>query len=225
MDMIEEILYILGIIATFFGVVQGIPWLVGAGPKSKGKSLYLYYDWEKKALVEGTEYEFSWGWVLFLRKIFLVKTSSSTECKLSYKSALGGPKNPLPRHCFVFRKADSKDKIMLVKNDFFGEKEIDKVYVHATTPEDQHLYEKNINVAFRQNGITIENKNDVEIRNYVVTLPDSVNMDKLLVLGIISGIIVPDPNAQANDPLKIRVKRIEPKEGDDPFVLTIPYFT
>ena len=222
--MIETTLYILGAIGTFFGIVQGIPWLLGAGPKSKGHSLYLYYDCEKKALIEETEYEFSWGRVIFLRKIFLMKTSASTECKLWYKSAIG-PKASLPRNCFIFKKADSKDKIMLVKNDFFEEKEIEKVYVHILTPEDENAYVDKIKVVFNQNEIVIENRNDVEIRNYLVTLPNNVTMDKVMLLGVISGIIVLEPNPQVNFPLKIRVKKIEPKQGDAPFVLTIPYST
>jgi hypothetical protein len=225
MDPIETIVYIAGIIATFLGVGQGIPWLLGAGPKSKGQCLYLYYDWEKKALVEETEYEFSWGWVVFLRKIFLMKTSANTECKLTCKSARG-PKAPLPRTCYIFKKeTESEDKIMLVKSDFFDEKEINRVYVHTATPEGENLYVEQIVVAFNQNGITVENRTNVEIRNYVITLPNNINMDKLLALGIISGIIVPEQNPQTNVPLKIKVKKIEPKQGDAPFVLTIPYST
>jgi hypothetical protein len=222
MDAIEPVLYVLGIIGTILGVAQGIPWLLGAGPKSKGKCLYLYYDWEKKALIEETEYEFSFGYVVFLRKIFLMTTSSSTQCKLSFKSARG-PRAALPGTCFIFKKAGFKDKVMLVKNDFFSEKEIDRVYVHTTTEENEFKYEKNLNVKFEKNGITVENNNDVEIRNYVIALPNNVRMDKLLVFGIISGIIVPEQTPHANTPLKIKVKKIEAKQGDTPFVLIIPY--
>jgi hypothetical protein len=229
--MIDEILYAIGIIGTILGIVQGIPWLLGAGPKARGRSLYLYYDCDKKALTEETEYEFSWGLVLFLRKIFLVKTSPSTECRLSFKSAIG-PKSTLPRYCFVFKKAGSKDKVMLVRNDFFEEREIEKIYVQTITPENEGDYLDKINVVFNQRGIVVENRNDVEIRNYLVTLPTNITSDKainlareLSALGLISDIIVPELNAQANTPLKIKVRKIEPKQGDAPFILPIPYLT
>jgi hypothetical protein len=221
--MIDQILYALGVIATILGIVQGIIWVLGGGPKSSGHCLYLFFDCEKDSLIEETEYEFSWGWVLFLRKIFLLSVLEGTICKLSCKPK-AGPRRPLPNSCYTVKKVDSKCKVMLVRDEYFKEHEIEKVYVHSTTHADKKSYYDNIEVSCDSNSLNIKNMNEVEIRNYLVALPDNVTLDKASnFLGVISGIIVPDTSTQIDAPLQIRIRKIGPKQGDDPCVLTIPF--
>jgi len=219
--MLGALILILEIVGGILAVTQGIPWLLGKRPKSHGKSLFAYVNYEKKALVEEREYEFDWGWVFFLKKIFLQNVSENALCKLSYKP-MAGPKKPLPQDCFMIKKVNNKNQIKLLKNDLFNEREIERIYVLAKTPLSIAEYDENIKVRHNPNGIEIVNKNDVEIRNYILELPPSVTLDKVSrYLNIISGLIVPD---ESSDKIKIRIKKLEAKQGDEPSIMIVPLY-
>lgn len=218
----DILILIIGIISSILGVIQGIPWLLGKRPKSRGTPLYAYIDCERNTLIEEKEYEFTWGWIFFLKKIFLQNTSEDALSKLLYKPTIG-PKKVLAEDCYMIERADGKYRIMLIKSDFFEEKEVERVYVLTKTPVDESVYNNNIEVRYGPSSITIVNNNEIEIRNYLVELPPDVTLDEISrYLGIISGLIVPELDDETSHPIKIRIRKLNGKQGDEPYTMIIP---
>lgn len=220
--MLDILILTIGIVSGIFGVLQGIPWLLGKSPKASGKPLHYYVDYERKALIEEREYELTWGWIFFLKKIFLQNISKDTICRLSYKP-MAGPRKALPEDCYVIEKADSKNRIKLVKSNYFKEREVERVYVLSITPVDESTYGNNIEVKYGPDSIEIVNHNEVEIRNYPLKLPSNTTLDETSrYLSIISGLIVPDLDDAQSNSIKIRIKKLDGKKGDEPYTMIIP---
>lgn len=216
---IGSIVWYIGVISGIFGILQGILWLLGYGPKSTGEELYSYIDYEKNLLIEENVYKFSWGIIFFLKTISLQKIGQDTMLKISCKP-LARPMRSLPDACYFVKDISNKRVIKLRKNRIYDDLEIEKIHIITKTPIEDQSEIEGISTIISGDSIVVSNDTHHEIRNYLVDLPDEISLDRIPPTDPnISGFIIPEPNDA--DLIKIKIKKIPPCDGSDPSTITI----
>jgi hypothetical protein len=174
----DNIVTIIEIVAGFAGAITGVVLLYNwIRPKVKNShTISSYIDYETNEMVEEKEIEISWGHSSLFNAISLPRFSRDAKYEVAYKSPIS-PKQKLERDHYTVSEAGKFRKIKLVNREFCTENGIEQIYLTCLIPQTED-YRHQIQKVKETNKIIVLNKNLMEIRNYKVSFPNKVTMDK-----------------------------------------------
>lgn len=165
------------LVASVLGLIAFIGWIAGFRPRTHRISHTTYIDFESNQILEEVKFRISWGHVFFLRKIKLPRIERNANFRILCKP-LGGMKDVLHMDNYSDKSSGLSRNIYLVNKDFFGNNEIEDVFLEITRPAPQDYRDK-IEKHETSEKIEILNWNHVEVRGFAVELPKAITLDKI----------------------------------------------
>lgn len=209
-------------------VVAGIAgWFYRARPKVTDRhQTSEYIDGNVHDLVEEKEVRFSWGHRLRSRRrrVKIARIPRDARFKLFYKPETSY-RQKLPDTQIEEEAKDHHRTIWLKGKEFFDEADTDCVYLETLISQGPS-YVNEIRSTVTTDLVTVENNNRVEVRDFPVVLPETVQIQDLLSLSSYgSEFTVEFPtSAEGSERNRIRIflKKLPKAEGDRAGKVNIP---
>jgi len=105
----------------------------------------------------------------------------------------------------------------------FQEAEADRVWLETSMKQADDSYKNNIKVEPVDSNIVVKNFNYFEIRNYVLKLPSTIPVERLLTAKL-AQLIVPEPASTglSSDGITITIRPLGPAQAGKPGTMLIP---
>lgn len=161
----------IGLFVTLFAVYD----LLRSKIKNK-KLVMCYINFETDELTQEFEFQISWPHIPFRKTVTLPKIARNAEYEIAYRSAIS-PKTPLGLENYTDEGGGKHRKIKLIDKAFFLDNEVEYLYLTCMIPQSSDYKEK-ISAEREEDQITVLNYNLEEVRNYRLTLPTPITMDK-----------------------------------------------
>lgn len=224
-DSLNTLVSILTIASISVGGILG---LVKYRPKLIPEPILEYIDSNNDQLVQIKKYNIRWGWGKILFYLIKIQTQPNNFIyKIWYKSSFNSEQQLTKKHYKVSTHNNSstiylKDKCLFekklcwkcnfrihMKKCFLMEEDVVTIKIITWSPSNRDYYSK-ITSAQNANLIEVINDNSIEIRNYEVSLNNSISITQLnTILNELDNFYV-DPNGVVT---KIWIKTIPPSYG------------
>lgn len=209
-------------------VVAGVlGWFYRARPKVTNRlQASEYIDGTAQDLVEEKEIHFSWGHRLRSRRrrVMVAKIPRDAKFRLFYKPETSY-RQRLP-DSQVEEEARDKHRTLWVRGkDFFDDADTDCIYLE-TMIHQAPTFAEEISVTATGEVVAVENNNRVEVRDFPIELPETVQIQDLLSLSTYGTEFTVESSTPADSPvgnrIRIFLKKIPRAEGDRPGTVSIP---
>lgn len=172
---IQENFYIIS--ASIAAAVFINTWLWRFRPKAKSKIIAEYIDDTRIRKIEYSEITIYWGKIPFYNKIKLAETYPGAITELTIIPP-DGVEQTITESYYDVKPSKHTKKIIVKNKKFFENLHVDKIRILVESPISTKYREKIKKNSFDE-FIEIENNNALEIKNYLMELPEKIELGSL----------------------------------------------